>query len=80
MDRQQLDKVREFVAEGSGDQQDAAFLLAAFDELEKASEELVRVLTMEEDESFPALNGVKRALGWFDVPPEFASPAAQRRG
>lgn len=65
MDRQQLDKVREFVAEGSGDQEDAAFLLSAFDELEKASEELVRVLTMEEDESFPALDALKRSLGWF---------------
>jgi hypothetical protein len=31
---------------------------------------------MEENESFPALDGLKRLLGWFDVPPEFSSPAS----
>jgi hypothetical protein len=44
--------------------------------LESALSELVRVLTLEENEDFPALVESKRLLGWFDVPHEFASDAS----
>jgi hypothetical protein len=48
----------------------------AYDALADAAQELVRVLTMEENESFPAMDNLKRLLGWFDVPDEFASDAS----
>ena len=52
-------------------------LASDYDALADAAQELVRVLTMEENESFPAMDNLKRLLGWFDAPDEFASDTPQ---